>query len=150
MASPHVAGAAAILKSVRPTWTNVQIRERLQAKALDLGTSGRDDVFGFGLVDVSRALPLLAPRVRFRGCTGFAGSAELEVTTKSDATTIVEKSPAGQNAWTVYATWQSDSAGKVHTLVVFTPGPQEIRAKSTNASETPPETPYIYSGSFDC
>eukprot|EP01071_Lankesteria_metandrocarpae_P011477 Lankesteria_metandrocarpae@DN5447_c1_g2_i10.p2 len=33
MASPHVAGAAALLKSMRPTWTYIEMREALQQGA---------------------------------------------------------------------------------------------------------------------
>lgn len=35
-AAPHVAAAAAILKSFNPAWTNVEIRDRLQRTAIDL------------------------------------------------------------------------------------------------------------------
>jgi hypothetical protein len=40
-----------LAKSQHPTWTNVQIREELQDTAEDLGPSGWDDDFGYGLVD---------------------------------------------------------------------------------------------------
>ena len=51
MATPHVAGVAALAKSSNPSWTNDQIREELKNTAEDLGTSGWDDYFGYGLVD---------------------------------------------------------------------------------------------------
>lgn len=54
--APHVAAGAAILKSYNPSWTNVDIRTRLQQGALDLGPAGRDDQFGFGLLDIENAL----------------------------------------------------------------------------------------------
>jgi len=54
--APHVAAAAAILKSYNSTWTNVVIRTRLQQGALDLGAAGRDNQFGFGLLDIQNAL----------------------------------------------------------------------------------------------
>jgi serine protease len=50
MASPHVAGVAAKIWAARPQCTNEQVREALQSTALDLGDVGRDDMFGFGLV----------------------------------------------------------------------------------------------------
>ena len=37
MAAPHVTGVAALLKSANPSWTNVEIREAMNATALDLG-----------------------------------------------------------------------------------------------------------------
>jgi len=95
--------------------------------------------------------PVLAPSVSFVGCTGFAGTANIRVTTNADVSTLtVEKRPAGQGAWSVYATFQNDAAGTQHTLTVTTPGPQEMRAKSTDATRTPPDSPYTGSGSFDC
>jgi len=51
MATPHVAGVAALAKSSNPSWTNVQIRNELKNTAEDLGPAGWDDDFGYGLVD---------------------------------------------------------------------------------------------------
>lgn len=56
MAAPHVAAAAALLKSVHSSWTNQYIRGRLAASAQDLGTSGWDQYYGWGLLDVDAAL----------------------------------------------------------------------------------------------
>lgn len=51
MATPHVAGVAAIVWSAKPTATNTQVRNALTSTAEDLGAVGRDTSFGFGLVD---------------------------------------------------------------------------------------------------
>jgi subtilisin family serine protease len=56
MASPHVAGVAALLLGAQPGLTTRELRARLVAGALDLGTAGRDEQFGFGRVDAQRAL----------------------------------------------------------------------------------------------
>jgi subtilisin family serine protease len=50
MATPHVSAVAALVWSANPSWTNVQIREALDATAMDLGDPGRDVYYGFGLV----------------------------------------------------------------------------------------------------
>jgi len=50
MAAPHVAGVAALVWSHAPEMSNTQIREGLQNGALDLGATGRDSLYGFGLV----------------------------------------------------------------------------------------------------
>lgn len=50
MASPHVAGAAALVWAANPTWTNAQVRQRLLATAQDLGAAGWDPYYGHGLV----------------------------------------------------------------------------------------------------
>ena len=55
MASPHVAGAAGLVISNGLTDPN-QVREALEMTAKDLGEEGRDDYYGWGLLDVSAAL----------------------------------------------------------------------------------------------
>ncbi len=65
MASPHVAGAAALLLSAGVPDTNVngrvndEVRQILTSSARDLGLAGRDTWYGFGLVDVAAALAML-------------------------------------------------------------------------------------------
>jgi serine protease len=61
MATPHVAGVAALVWSQNGTWTNAQIRQALQASAEDLGAAGRDTSYGFGLVRAKAALCSLEP-----------------------------------------------------------------------------------------
>jgi subtilisin family serine protease len=56
MATPHVSAVAALVWSWDPTLTNVEIRNALTATAQDLGTSGRDVYYGYGLVQARAAL----------------------------------------------------------------------------------------------
>jgi subtilisin family serine protease len=58
MASPEVAGLAALLFSYRPGLSNRQVRAILAASAIDQGEAGRDEYYGFGLVNAFRALSL--------------------------------------------------------------------------------------------
>ncbi len=51
MATPHVAGVAALAKSTHPGWTNIEIRDEIKNTAEDLGPAGWDDDFGYGLVN---------------------------------------------------------------------------------------------------
>jgi subtilisin family serine protease len=55
MATPHVSAVAALVWSYFPTCTGSQIRVSLTRSALDLGTPGRDDKFGYGLVQAKTA-----------------------------------------------------------------------------------------------
>jgi serine protease len=64
MASPHVAGVAALVWSHFPELSAAEIREVLQETAEDLGAPGRDPEFGFGLVQAKAALDALAARHR--------------------------------------------------------------------------------------
>jgi uncharacterized repeat protein (TIGR01451 family) len=49
-AAPHAAAIAALIKSAKPTLSNVQIRSALQTTALDIEGSGFDFNGGYGLV----------------------------------------------------------------------------------------------------
>jgi serine protease len=64
MASPHVAGVAALVWSHFPELSAREIREVLQETAEDLGAPGRDPEFGFGLVQAKAALDALTERHR--------------------------------------------------------------------------------------
>jgi len=56
MASPHVAGVAALVKSVHPEYGPDEIRQVLQDTAQDLGAPGWDERYGYGLVDAYAAV----------------------------------------------------------------------------------------------
>jgi serine protease len=58
MAAPHVAGVAALMKIVCRSLTPAQFDSLLATGALtqDLGTPGRDDLFGHGLIDALAAV----------------------------------------------------------------------------------------------
>lgn len=59
MATPHVSGVAALVWSHDTSWTNQQVRDALNATAEDLGATGRDDAYGYGLVQAASALDFL-------------------------------------------------------------------------------------------
>lgn len=61
MATPHVAGGAALLWSRFPALSNQQIRDALATTALDLGNTGRDPLFGHGLIQLGAAYEYLSP-----------------------------------------------------------------------------------------
>ncbi|WP_341357053.1 Ig-like domain-containing protein [Rossellomorea sp. y25] len=56
MASPVVAGVAALIVANEPDLTNAQVEQRLYATADDLGESGKDDYFGHGRVNARKAV----------------------------------------------------------------------------------------------
>ena len=59
-ASPHVAGAMALLLNAYPQTSVAALEAALTQSALDLGTVGADNDYGYGLVDVVAAYNLLA------------------------------------------------------------------------------------------
>ena len=61
MATPHVSAVAALVWSCKPEVNNIEIRDVLFDTAFDLGTAGRDDYYGYGLVQAKDACNSLAP-----------------------------------------------------------------------------------------
>jgi subtilisin family serine protease len=53
-AAPFVSAAAAVLLAERPDLTPVQMAEALSGLAQDIGSPGKDQVFGWGLLDARR------------------------------------------------------------------------------------------------
>ncbi len=56
MACPHAAGVASLMLAVNPALTPDQIETILKNTATDLGTPGRDNFYGNGLIHAERAL----------------------------------------------------------------------------------------------
>lgn len=56
MATPHVSAAAAVVWAAKPTLTNTQLLNLLTSTATDLGTTGKDNNFGYGLVNPLKAI----------------------------------------------------------------------------------------------
>jgi subtilisin family serine protease len=90
MATPHVSAVAALVWGANPTATNVQIRQVLRDTAEDLGTAGRDNYYGYGLVRAKAAIDALGG--------GGGGTGELHVGSMTGA-----KSAKGKN-WTATVT----------------------------------------------
>ncbi|RZB38000.1 MAG: hypothetical protein SRB2_00346 [Desulfobacteraceae bacterium Eth-SRB2] len=59
---PHVAGACALVKQACPAWSHSQIKNYLEQNAADLGTTGKDNIYGSGLIN----LPALPPSCSFK------------------------------------------------------------------------------------
>lgn len=60
MATPHVAGAVALVRQAYPTYTPAQIKQLLKSTARNLGVSA--DLQGTGMIDVKAAIPI-APKI---------------------------------------------------------------------------------------
>lgn len=69
MATPHVAGVAALLLALNSSLTPDDIRNILQSTADDLGTTGRDNTFGWGLLNAFAAVNSVAPQGEFISIT---------------------------------------------------------------------------------
>ena len=57
-AAPHVSGALAVIKSAAPSMPMEAVRAVLLTSSRDLGEKGVDDVFGWGIPDVDKAVSM--------------------------------------------------------------------------------------------
>ncbi|MBI6546640.1 MAG: S8 family serine peptidase [Cyanobacteria bacterium NC_groundwater_1444_Ag_S-0.65um_54_12] len=56
MACPVVAGTCALVWSIHPEWNWQQVRMQVEKTAKDLGKTGKDDIYGYGLVQAGAAV----------------------------------------------------------------------------------------------
>jgi subtilisin family serine protease len=79
MATPHVSGVAALVWSQDTSCTNDEIRNALAGTAIDLGPAGRDNAYGYGLVQASAAVKAIkgesGPDLQCGGGGGDGGGA---------------------------------------------------------------------------
>lgn len=80
MASPHVAGVAALVWSHHPTCSAQEIRSVLNNTAQDLGAAGRDVKFGYGLAQSKDAIDYIDAN----GCDGSGGGGGEEPPTDNE------------------------------------------------------------------
>lgn len=86
MASPHVAGTAALVIASGPT-TNTAVRQKLADTATDLGSKGRDNIYGYGLVNAALAAPAPVSYGTISGqVTDSSNSSAISGATVSDGT----------------------------------------------------------------
>ena len=67
-AAPHVAGAAALIKSVNPSYSRTQLWNALVAATVDIGDRGRDNDSGYGKL----VLPVLPRELPSAGPFGYS------------------------------------------------------------------------------
>ncbi|WMW25524.1 S8 family serine peptidase [Methanolobus sediminis] len=85
MATPHVAGLAALLIANDPSLTSEEVRQIIRTGSFDLGTQGKDDYFGFGRIDAANSLSLsdtnvLAPFITSPASRSMVYGQSLEIT----------------------------------------------------------------------
>jgi subtilisin family serine protease len=61
MASPHVAGVAALIRATHPEYSPEQVRQALRKGADDIGAAGIDSQFGYGRLNATRSLAVATP-----------------------------------------------------------------------------------------
>jgi hypothetical protein len=98
MAAPHVTGVAALVLSKEPGLTGAQLRARLTSTAVHVGAPGRNDQYGYGLVNAYNAItnskgPARASYVRVVNAT--TGQTVQTVAVGADGSYTASRLPAG-------------------------------------------------------
>ncbi|SMG12925.1 S8 family peptidase [Paenibacillus aquistagni] len=62
MAGPHVSALAGLIRSINPSLRNTEVYDIMRQSAADLGSGGKDNYFGYGAIDVERALSMASQR----------------------------------------------------------------------------------------
>jgi subtilisin family serine protease len=85
MASPFVAGAAALVRSVFPDLSQAEVVARLEATAVDLGEPGRDDHYGYGRLNIGAALDSRPPTTTSDVVSDYVGAATIHLSAEDEA-----------------------------------------------------------------
>jgi hypothetical protein len=84
-AAPHVAGAAALIKSVNLGYSRDQLADALFSAAVDLGAAGKDDTYGYGKLVLPQPATQLV--ITQAPATSLSGSqlSTVQITARNDA-----------------------------------------------------------------
>ena len=131
-AAPHVSAVAAMVKLMHPSYTPAQIETAIKNSCTDLGSKGKDILYGYGIVNCAN----LEKTVPVTGVT--LNKTSVTVTKGNSYTLKATVSPS--NATNTKITWSSanpkvatvNSSGKVTTKAT---GIATITAKTSNGKK---------------
>ncbi len=154
MSTPHASGVAALLLAQNPGLTPDQIRYILESTAIDLGSTGRDDDYGYGLINAPAALggeppppPIVSISLLTDG-TIELGRVALGYTADNSGDIQTVKVEEGPADLTIKSTEFVDSMGHVWNLETDIGGDQVIWEFSPDGGSwyvfTDPYTEYTF------
>jgi len=106
MATPHVAGAAALLRSLDPSLTVEELSGVLQSTALDLGAADKDPRYGSGRIDVLAAATLASSFGTVEGtitALGETTGAAIKIVADPTGTVTAKATAGGDGRYAVEA-----------------------------------------------
>lgn len=111
MATPHAAGAAALLLALDGGLSAQAVYDALTGTAIDLGNAGRDNTYGYGIIDVRAAADLVS------GSCG-APAAAFDLSSSDRTVTVDASTSAGCNlsySWDFGDGSSASGASATHT-----------------------------------
>ena len=138
MSTPHVSGVAALILAHDSTLTPDQLRHALESTAEDLGNLGRDDVYGWGLIDAKATLQSVMPdQHTFELLISGNGTVMVD---PDQATylygTNVTLTAFGETGWT-FAGWSGDLSGSDSPETITMDGNKTITAIFISENSVP-------------
>ncbi|XKE94013.1 S8 family serine peptidase [Metaplanococcus flavidus] len=153
MATPVVAGVAALILANEPTLTNDELADRIISTAVDMGSYGADYYYGYGLVNAKQALQIVempSPYVYevYDDSTVVSGYLPYDV---QDAKVIVRNHNGVIGALENYSGWhyfdvaipKQDPGTELYVSVEDSRGNKSEDTVVTVYDLTPPEAPTV-------
>ena len=142
-ATPHVAGAAALLKSANPSLSHDDLWRALVESTVDLGAPGKDDSTGYGKLVLSVPAPQIADvsprRVQYGQITTIAGQGFGDTKGTGRVVFFADKEPSDSD----YLAW-SDVQIQVRVPTgVRTGAMQVITGGGSDSAQVVVTSPYI-------
>lgn len=128
MAAPHVSGALAVLRGLG--LDPAAAIDRLLSTAKDIGTAGKDPTFGYGRLDVAKAVSGLGSRSGQTATTASGGGRTTRTTRRSTGGSTGGTAPKGTAASTTSPTTAAVDPGAGTTVA-------EPATGSPGAADTP-------------
>ena len=102
MATPHVSACAAMLKLANPSASPAQIEKLIRQYTEDLGTTGWDKYFGYGVPKLSKAIPQTSYQLTVSKGTGISSVSGGGTYKAGDTVTVTASVSSGYtwNNWT--------------------------------------------------
>ncbi len=129
MACPQVAGVAALVKSVNPSYSASQIRNKLLNTATDRGAAGVDNLYGYGMVNSYHSVVTYKVTFNSRGGSGIAAMKA----GYNDKLTALPTPTYGTNHFTG---WYKDTA----CTAAWNPSVDRVRSNLTLYARWVPDT----------
>ncbi len=154
MACPHVAGTAALAIVAG----GGDVRQRLKDTADDLGAAGRDDLYGYGLVDADEAVPPApnTPPVANAGGS-YTGTEDVSITfdgsgsydSDGDPLTYAWDFGDGSTGTSVKPTYTYTAGGLYAVTLVVNDGKEDSEPSTTTATITEVNDPPVADAGSD-
>jgi hypothetical protein len=131
MATPHVTGAVAVLRSIDTALGVQELEDVLRRTAVDLGTSGPDNGFGRGRLDLLAAAEIVRGRVGLPVATIAATSTAAEAALRAGVFTVSRSGDHAEALTVRYTVGGTATAGSDYVAL---PGAVTIPAGAASAT----------------